>query len=437
MKNQMMLLRSLHYRNYRLFFIGQGISLTGTWMQQVAMGWLVYRLTNSPFLLGIVGFAGQIPTFLLASIAGLAADRFDRRQILIFTQIASMLQALILTVLTLTETIAVWHIILLSTMLGLVNSLDIPSRHSFIVDMVENKEVLGNAIALNSFIFNGARLIGPSIAGIVIAAAGEGICFLLNALSYIAIIVSLFTMKIKPREINHSVSSGLRGLKEGFVYAYNFIPIRIILFLLSIVSLMGAPYAVLMPVFARDILKGGPHTLGFLMASTGVGALIGALYLASRRTVLGLGRLIAVASSIFGIGLIIFSLSHTLWLSLLLLAFIGFGMMVQMASCNTVLQTIVEDDKRGRVMSLYTMSFMGMMPFGSLIAGSISNKIGAPYTLVIGGIFCILGSIYFTSNLPLIRKIIRPIYIKMGIIPEISKGIEISTQLMQPPGAKR
>ncbi|MFB3886447.1 MAG: MFS transporter [Thermodesulfobacteriota bacterium] len=417
MKSLKPIFRALHHRNYRLFFGGQSISLVGTWMQQVALNWLVYRLTHSAFLLGVVGFTGRIPTFLLAPFAGVLVDRWNRHHILVVTQTLSMIQALILALLVLTETIAIWQIISLSVFLGLINTLDMPARQSFVVDMIGSKEDLGNAIALNSSMANGARLVGPSIAGILIATVGEGICFLLNGLSFLAVILSLLSIKIPSKKKKES-SPVWQGVKEGFAYAFGFPPIRSILLLLSLVSLMGMPYMVLMPVFAGDILHGGAHTLGFLTAASGCGALAGAIYLASRKGVLGLGRIIVFASSLFGMGLIIFSLSRILWLSLLLMLVTGFGMMVEMTASNTVLQTIAEEDKRGRVMSFFSMAFLGMVPFGSLLGGSLAHTIGAPETIMIGGISCILGSVIFAMKLPSLRRIARPIYVEKGIISE-------------------
>lgn len=422
-----LIFRALTHRNYRLFFSGQIISLTGTWMQQVAVGWLVYRMTNSPFLLGIVGFVGQIPTFLFTPFAGVIADRHNRRSMLLITQTLAMCQALILALLILTRHIQVWQIIVLSAVLGAINSFDIPIRQAFTVEMIENREDLGNAIALNSSMVNAARLIGPSIAGLLIASVGEGICFLLNAISYLAVIASLILMKIAPKKIHASAKHIFYELKEGFRYAFNFSPIRSILLLLGLISLVGVPYQVLMPIFARDIFHGGPAALGFLVGMSGVGALAGAIYLAARKTVLGLGRIIALSSGLFGVGIIAFSFSHVLGISMLLLLACGFGMMVQMASCNIILQTIVEEDKRGRIMSFYTMSFMGMAPFGSLLAGSLASKIGAPHTLLIGGSGCIIGAALFAAKLPSLRKEIHPIYAKKGIIPEVAKGIQSAT----------
>lgn len=428
-----LIFRSFRYRNYRLFFGGQIISLTGTWMQSVAMSWLVFRLTNSPFLLGVVGFSSQIPAFLLAPVAGVLVDRWDRRRLLVFTQTLAMLQAFALAYLALTGAIQVWQIIGLSVVLGFVNAFDMPGRQSFVVDMVENREDLGNAIALNSSMFNSARLLGPSIAGVLIALVGEGLCFLLNGVSYLAVIAALLAMRIAPRQREAQAAPIVQGLKEGFRYAFGFAPIRAILLLLALVSLMGMPYTVLMPIFATDILHGGPDTLGFLMGASGVGAVVGAIYLASRRSVLGLGRVIPIAASIFGFGLIIFSLSGLLWLSLLLMLVVGFGMIVQMASSNTLLQTIVEEDKRGRVMSFYVMAFMGAAPFGSLIAGAMASVIGAPNTILLGGVFCVAGAAIFARRLPSFRQLIRPIYVDMGIIQEVASGIQAATQLTVPP----
>lgn len=423
----------MRHRNYRLFFGGQVISLIGTWMQQIAVTWLVYRLTNSAFLLGVVGFSSQMPAFVLSPFAGVLADRMNRHRIVIATQVFSMLQASVLAVLTLTGNIAVWHIVVLSMILGLINAVDIPARQSFLLDMIASKEDLGNAIALNSSMFNGARLVGPSIAGLLIGAVGEGMCFLINAVSFVAVIIALLAMNITRRERKPHSMSVLEGFKEGIKYAFGFPPIKYILLLLALVSIMGMPYAVLMPIIAKDILHGGAHTLGFLMGSIGVGALTGALYLASRKSVRGLARWIAIAAAIFGIGLAAFSLSRVLWLSMTLLLITGFGMMVQMASSNTILQTIVDDDKRGRVMSLYTMAFMGMAPFGSLLAGSLAGTIGAPNTLLINGVVCFLGAILFATKLPLLREKIRPIYRKIGIIPEVSSGIQSAAELAVPP----
>ena len=409
--------RALRHRNYQLFFFGQGTSLIGTWVQRIALSWLVYRLTGSALLLGVVGFSSQILTFLGAPLAGVLADRLDRRPLLLATQALAMTQAFLLAVLTLTGTVAVWHIIVLGLLLGLVNAFDIPIRQSFVVEMLESREDLPNAIALNSFLVNGARLIGPAMAGVVIAWVGEGTCFLINGLSFLAVIAALAMMKVAPHPRQVHKGNMLADLKEGVAYVYHFAPIRAILLLLAVISLLGMPYIVLMPVFADEVLHGGPGTLGVLMGATGVGAIMGALFLASRPSIRGLGRLIAIAAGLFGAGLIAFSFSHVLWLSLALLVIVGFGGMVQMASSNTLIQTIVDDDKRGRVMSLYTMSFMGMGPFGALLAGWLASLFGAPMALVLGGAGCMLMAGIFASQLPRLRRGLHPVYVRLQIIP--------------------
>lgn len=413
-----LILRALDSRNYRLFFTGQIVSLIGTWMTQIATIWLVYHLTNSALLLGVVGFSSQIPSFLITPFAGILVDRWNRHHILITTQILAMLQSLALAALALTGVIHIWHIILLSIFQGAINAFDSPARQAFVTEMVEKKENLGNAIALNSSVFNGARLVGPAIGGLVIASVGAGVCFLIDGISYIAVIASLLAMHLKPRTITAQTTSFWQKLKEGFNYAFGFAPIRSILLLLALFSFMVMPYTVLIPVFAKDILGGGAETLGFLMAASGVGALSGALYLTSRTTVLGLGKVIAFSPILVGIGIIIFSLSHVLWLSLLMLLVVGLGSILLIASSNTIIQTIVEEDKRGRVMSLYTMAFLGTVPFGNLVSGSLASKIGAPTTLILGGIFCILGSLLFARQLPALRKLVRPIYREIGLLPQ-------------------
>jgi MFS family permease len=420
--------RSLHYRNYRLFFSGQSISLIGTWMQRIAMPWLVYNMTGSALLLGIVSFAGQIPTFLLAPVAGVLTDRWNRYHVLIVTQIISMIQAFILAWLCLAGLIQIWHIVVLSAGLGCINAFDVPSRQSFVIDMVGKKEDLGNAIALNSLMFNGARLIGPSVAGILLATTSEGVCFLLNAVSYFFVIGSLLMMKIDIKAARNKKSEILKELKEGLDYAFGFSPIRHLLILLGLVSLTGMSYSVLMPVFAKEILLGGPHTYGFLMGGAGFGALLGALFLASRETVLKLGRIIPAAAILFGTGLIILSLTRLFSLSLILMAFVGMGLMLQTAASNTILQTITEDDKRGRVMSFYTMAVMGTAPFGSLLAGGLAKVIGTPGTIFTGGIITIIGALFFLRKLPDLKILVRPIYEKMGVITEVAEGIQTASE---------
>jgi MFS family permease len=430
------LLRALRSRNYRLFVAGQSVSLVGTWMQQVAMSWLVYRLTGSAWLLGVVGFTSQVPSFLLAPVAGVLADRWDRRRLLLATQALAMLQAAVLAAVVLAGIVQVWHIVLLSLMLGIVNAFDIPVRQSFVVEMVEDREDLGNAIALNSSMVNGARLIGPAVAGLLVSAVGEGICFVLNSVSYLAVILALAAMRLAPRMPPKQRRRIHQELYEGVSYAFGFPPIRNILLLVALMSLVGMPYSVLLPVFARDVFHGGAHTYGFLMTASGSGALAGTLYLASRKSVIGLGRIIGWAAAMFGAGVSVLALSDSFALSLAALCMAGFGIMVQVASSNTILQTIVEEDKRGRVMSLFVMAFMGMTPFGSLAAGALAGSIGARGTILLGGGACLAGAALFAHHLPAIREKVRPIYVRMGIIHEVATGMETAADLAVPPEEK-
>ena len=416
--------RALRSRNYRLFFGGQGVSLVGTWVTRVATSWLVYRLTGSAAMLGVVGFAGQVPTFLLAPFAGVWVDRLDRYRVLVVTQVVSMLQSFALAALALTGRIDIAHVIALSAVQGIVNAFDTPARQAFLVEMVDDREDLPNTIALNSSMVNGARLVGPSVAGVVIAAVGEAWCFLADGVSYLAVIASLLAMRVARRPRPAPDKRVLQELAEGFRYAFGFAPIRALLLLLALVSLTGMPYTVLMPVIATRTLHGGPHTLGFLMGASGVGALAGALYLASRRSVLGLGRIIPLAAALFGAGLVGFGLSRSLALSLVLMLATGSGFMVQMASSNTVIQTIVREEMRGRVMAFYTMAFMGTAPFGSLLAGVLAERIGAPRTLMAGGVACIVGAALFARTLPRLREEVRPLYVERGILPPIAAGLQ-------------
>jgi len=395
-------------------------------MTRLATSWLVYRLTGSAFLLGIVGFAGQIPTFVFAPFAGVWVDRLNLRSLLVVTQSLAMLQSLALAALTFTKHIGIQEIIWLSAFQGTINAFDMPGRQSFLVQMVEEKQDLGNAIAINSSMVNMARLVGPSLAGAVIALWGEGYCFLIDGLSYLAVIASLLMMHLKPGIVRRATNSMLVQLKQGWEYVSGFAPIRTILLLFAIVSLMGWPFTVLMPIFAGKILKGGPHTLGFLMGAVGIGALVSALSLAVRKSVLGLGRMIPISTAVLGAGLIFFGLSKNLWVSLALMLVCGFGMMQQMAASNTIIQTIVEEDKRGRVMSFYTVAFVGMAPFGSLLAGAMAHEIGAPLTVILSGVLCIAGAAWFATRLRAIGKLIRPIYIDLGILPPVGAVIQDS-----------
>ncbi|MGE0404852.1 MAG: MFS transporter [Candidatus Korobacteraceae bacterium] len=426
-------LRAFRHRNYRLFFAGQGISLVGNWMTWVATNWLVYRLTESAFLLGVVGFAGQIPLFLLGPLAGVWVDRLDRRRVLVATQALAMFQSLTLAALAFSGHISIHHIIALSLLQGCINAFDMPARQAFVVEIVESRQDLGSAIALNSTMVNGARLIGPFFAGILIGVFGEAICYLLDGLSYIAVIFSLLAMRIAASPRSGERKHVWSELKEGFSYASGFAPIRSILLLLATVGLFGMPYSVLLPVFAGTILHGGPKTLGLLMGAAGIGAVVGVLQLAARRSVLGLGRVIASTAALFGAALIAFAFSRSLWLSLPMMVLIGYSLMQQLAGSNTFLQTIVEENKRGRVMSFYTIAIMGMTPVGSLFAGSLASRIGAPETLLISGLVCIAGAAVFAWHLPAMRVLVRPIYVELGIIPEVASGLQSATALQTPP----
>jgi MFS family permease len=410
--------RALRSRNYRLFFLGQGISLIGTWMQRIAMSWLVYDLTRSPLLLGSLDFSGQMTACILSPFAGYVADHNPRRRLILITQVLSMVQAGILAALVLTHHVQVWHLFALAMCLGAINAFDMPARQTFVVEMIEDKADLSNAIALNSTMFNGARLVGPALAGVIIAVTGEGICFLLNAVSYLAVIWALLAMRVKPFKPVAVRPAILAGLKDGFSYAWNSQPIRQLLLLIGIGNLAGMPYMALMPIFARKVLHGGPQTMGFLVSSVGVGAIIGAMYLASRRRIPGLGRVAAVAAGIYALGLFGFSESHYLPLSMTALFLIGAGMTAQMATTNTILQTIVEDDKRGRVMAIYMMSFIGMAPIGSLLGGAAATHIGAPLTVYIGGWIVLLGALLFASRLKSFGRAVRPVYEKLGFYDE-------------------
>ena len=423
--------RALRHRNFRLFFFGQSISLIGTWMTRIATSWLVYRLTKSPLLLGTVSFSGQIPTFLFAPFAGVWIDRLNRRQVLVWTQTLAMVQSFALAALTFSHLITVPWILGLSVMQGLINAFDMPGRQSFLVQMVEERGDLGNAIAINSSMVNVARLIGPSLAGLVIAASSEAWCFLVDGISYIAVIASLLMMRVHIQALRRAATSTLTELKEGWSYVKGFLPIRTILLLFALVSLMGMPFVVLMPIFAATVLHGGPHTLGFLMGAMGVGALGSALSLAARKSVRGLIRMIPLAAAVFGLGLIGFGLSHVFWLSMAMVFVAGMGMMQGMAASNTIIQTLLSEDKRGRVMSYYTMAFVGMAPFGSLLAGWMAHWIrptpawiisgpvlgGAQWTVIINGLVVVVGAAWFFSRLPALRRVVRPIYQEMGIIP--------------------
>lgn len=386
-------------------------------MQQLALGWLAYRLSNSPFVLGAITFASQAPTFFLSPITGAVVDRVNRHKLVICTQSLCMLQAFILSGLTLAHVVQVWHLFALGIFIAIVNAVDMPGRQAFMVQMVEHKEDLPNAIALNSSLVNAARLVGPTVAGFVISWVGEGWCFFLNGVSYLAVILALIMMKVTPLPpVERKATDPYSHLKEGWSYVFGFAPIRALILLLAITSLFGAPYSVLMPVFAKKVFSGNAQLLGLLMGSAGVGALTGAIALASRRTVPGLGRWIMLSTLLFGFALIGFGMCHHAATGMLLLVFIGFGFMVQLAATNTVLQTITDDDKRGRVMSFYTMAFM-VAPFGGLLGGALADRIGAAHTVLIGGVFTAFAGFIFALQLPRLRAAARTVYIEKGLIP--------------------
>ena len=395
-------LRALHSRNYRLFVAGQLISLVGTWMQSVAQSWLIYRLTGSAALLGLIGFAGQIPVFVLAPLGGVVADRWNRHRVLIATQSTMMMLAFALAALTLGGVVHEWHIFFLATLLGIANAFDIPTRQAFLAETVSREDII-NAIALNSSMLNGARIVGPAIAGLIVAAFGEGWCFLLNALSYIAVIGALLVMRVDAVPHPEAHVSAWESIVEGFAYSWNTKPVRALLLLLGLVSLMGMPYSVLMPVIAASVLGGGPNAYGLLMSASGVGALGGAALLTFRRHIRGLGRWVAISAVSFGVSLFAFSFSRLLWLSALLLLPAGFFMMVEMAASNTLIQSMIPNRLRGRVMSVYSMMFMGMAPIGSLVAGALAAPLGAPATVALGGAICIAGGLLFGAGLPRLR----------------------------------
>jgi MFS family permease len=409
--------RALRHRNFKLFFFGQSISLIGTWMTRLATTWLVYRLTHSALLLGIVTFAGQIVSFAVGPVAGVWVERLNRRKLLVWTQAAAAVQSLAMAALTLTHVINLREIIVLASLQGLINAFDMPARQSFLVQMVEDRNDLGNAIAINSSMVNGARLIGPAIAGLLIGAVGEGWCFLIDGVSYFAVIASLLMMGIKSVGVRRTASSMLEQVREGWDYVRTFRPIRTILLLFSLLCLMGYPFAVLLPVFAVQVLHGGAATLGWLTGASGIGALVSALSLAFRKSIVGLTRMLQMASAMLGAALVLFGWSRTLWVSLVLMAFVGFGLMQSAAVSNTIVQSLVPEDKRARVMSYYTMAFFGAAPFGSLLAGALAHRMGAPNTLIFTGACCLLGSIWFTLELPKIRAVMRPIYREMGLLP--------------------
>ncbi len=414
---------SLRSRNYRLYFIGQGISLIGTWMQHIALSWLVYRLTGSVFLLGLVAFTSQIPTFVLSPFTGVLTDQHNRLKIMKLTQFFYMLQALTMALLVLINVVVVWHIIVLSIILGIITAFDAPARQALVIDLIDRPGDLCNAIALNSAIFNGGRLIGPAIAGITIAAVGEGICFLLNGISYVVVIAALVLIKIPKKDAVATKPKFAKSFTEGFQYTFQSLPIRRLIIMLAFMSLFGLPVIVLLPAYAKEILKGGSETLGFLMSALGAGALTGALYMAARKSVIGLGKLIPYNAGIMGIALIAVSFMLKIHFSLILFFFGGISMVLFLSSVNTMLQTLADEDKRGRVMSFYSMALMGTAPIGNLLIGAVASGIGISYTILICGVITLFSGIWFELNHESFRAYVRPIYIDKGILPPLPDEI--------------
>ena len=410
--------RALRHRNFQLYFVGQGISVIGTWMTRVATTWLVYQLTHSALLLGVVTFAGQIISFLLGPFAGVWVERLERRKLLLATQAAAAVQSLALAGLVLAHRITLTEIIALTALQGVINAFDMPGRQSFLVQMVDDRNDLSNAIAMSSSLANGGRLIGPAIAGMVIAAAGTGWCFFVDGVSYLAVIASLLLMRIQTQPRSRSHATMFTQVREGWDYVRSFEPVRAILLIFAFMSLMGYSYAVILPIFAVQVLHGGATTLGWLTAASGVGALASAITLAARKSVVGLTRTVQIACALLGAGLVFFGLSYTLWLSLVLMVLVGFGLMQAASACNTIVQSLVPEDKRARVMSYYTMAFFGSAPFGSLMAGALAHRFGAPHTVLFTGASVLVGTIWFTFQLPRINRTMHPIYAEKGLIPE-------------------
>jgi len=409
--------RAFRHRNYRLFFGGQSISLIGTWMQMVAMQWLVYQLTRSSALLGIITLVGQLPAMLVSPFAGVWLDQWERRRVLVGTQTLAGIQAGVLAVLVYTNLIQVWHIVVLSIVLGLVNAFDMPGRQSFLVEIVTEREDLANAIALNSSQFNIARLIGPSFAAIVIRVAGEKMCFTVNAFSYIAVVLALLAMTV-PRHSKKIVERNVfKELADGLRYTSKFGAIRSLLILFGLVSFSSGMVSILLPAFAKDFYSGNASTLGYLYGATGVGALIGALSLAAKKSVVGLGTWACASALVYSACTIFFGLTSNIWVASSMLAFTGLGSMVNMAATNTLLQTLVDEHVRGRVMSFYTMSFIATMPVGSFVGGALASGFGLQRTCVLAGIFSCLGAFWFYVKLPVIRAQARPVLQEKGVIP--------------------
>ena len=414
---------SLHSKNYRLYFLGQGISLIGTWMQNIALSWLIYRLTGSVFLLGLIAFTSQIPMFILSPLTGVLTDRFNKLKLMTLAQVFFLVQALIMALLVLFNVVEIWHIITLSIVFGIISAFDAPARQSLVVDLIDSQKDLGNAIALNSALFNAARLIGPAIAGITIAAVGEGICFMINAISYFGVIGALLFVRLPAKELKKTESDFKKSFNEGFRYTFGSVPIRTLIVMLAILSLFNFPFIVLLPAYAKEILGGGSDTLGFLMSGLGAGALTGALIMAARKTVIGLGKIISVNVVILGLAVMLSSFSTQLGWSLLIFYFGGLSMILSLAAINTMIQTLAEEDKRGRVMSFYAMALMGILPIGNLLAGSLASGIGIPNTMLFGGLVTIVSAIWFERSRRFMRPYIRHIYKTKGLIPTIPEEV--------------
>ena len=413
--------RALRHPNFRLFFFGQSVSVIGTWLTQVARGWLVYELTHSALLLGVVSFAGQIVSFLTGPFAGVWVERLDRRKLMIWTQAIGGLQSLFLAVVTLTHVVTLWQIIVLSIVAGVVGALSVPARLSFVALMVEDRNDVDNGVALVTSMNNVARLVGPAIAGLVIAAWGEGWCFLIDAISFLPVIASLTLMRMKIPPGRRNSRGMFEEIREGWNYVSTFLPVRTLLIFLALISLMGNSYAVLLPVFAAKVLNGGPTTLGWLTSASGIGALASTFLLALRKSVVGLARRVQIAGTLLGLALILFGGSHELWLSLPLMALIGFGLMQSVTAINTIIQSLVPEDMRGRAMSYYTMAFLGAAPFGNLFASALADRLGANIAVSLTGAACLAGSIWLALQLPSLTAAMQPIYAERGLL-EVRKG---------------
>lgn len=425
------MVRAFRHRNFRLYFSGQSISLIGTWVQQIALSWTIYQLTHSSFLLGVVSFAGQLPLFIVTPFAGVLVDRWSRHRTLVITQSLSMLQAFALALAVTLGALNVWLLVALNVVAGIILAVDLTARQAFMVEMVSSPHDLPNAVALNAFVINGGRMLGPAIAGVLLTLVSPAVCFYANAISYIPVIGALLLMRVDQRKIDNEPHGAMCDLLEGVRYALGFPPIRAVLVLVALASLVGMPYAVLMPIFAAEVLRGGAHTLGTLMTAPGIGALVGTIFLASRKSIYGAGPRVASGAFIFGVGLLIAGFVRQMPLAFVAFGLVGLGMIVQLATSNTVLQTIVDDDKRGRVMSLYTMALMGMAPFGSIMGGGIADSLGVSTTFGLGGVICLGGALLFATRIPRLRPMVLPIYRRKGIIPEVAEGLASASALLR------